>query len=416
MTRPSGIRPHNTENVDPELLAALLEGAGWQQVGGRLGEYTRYAAPAAEQILDGSTRRLLIPLNRRNSDYAELMHDALTQLSDLEVSSPAAVTPVLNRLAAAPGDEVRFKKDVATINGAIPWLTGEELYASARGLLVAGAKSRMTRKAYFGQSNGLFANRFLRAVLMGQTQIGSYVVTAFTPNSQEFPDRIGKDNTNSLTGYTGREIVESMTSGLAATSEAIEHYNSSSSLAAFEDGVRHGISRELTDSLRQMVKNSDGAEVKVEWSITPADLRDTRSMDSSVEFEFDGSVADVLRRASDHLAQTTPAEFVQVIGWPGLLAKPKPGEAGLISLQVRRGSVAPTLKVRLTAEQFEIAASAITNGRGLRISGRQEKEGNRYWLYAVTSLELIDLPEPTTAPPPEQAPGQATLWPDDDLD
>lgn len=49
--------------------------------------------------------------------------------------------------------------------------------------------------------------------------------------------------------------------------------------------------------------------------------------------------------------------------------------------------------MRVSDEQFEIGADAIAHDKALMVSGRQEKEGNRHWLYDVEDLQLLDVPD-----------------------
>lgn len=146
-------------SLDTDLLSVLLERAGWRLVGGKPGEYSRFARQ--DDFDSGHASKILVPLNRNNRDYGELLGEAIDQLDQLSRSFPEIASPVLDRLTGTPGDEVRFRKDTATVGGAVPWLVGQDLYSSARGLLLAGAKSRMTRRPYFGQTHWRFASRFL---------------------------------------------------------------------------------------------------------------------------------------------------------------------------------------------------------------------------------------------------------------
>jgi hypothetical protein len=383
----TSLRP---EAVDPERLTLLLQEHGWTRRGGRPGSYSRWVLPGREP--DEARASVIVPLNRSAADFAELLQETLTTLWGLAPSSLEAAAGVLDELARVPGDQIRFRKDVATVNGAVAWPLGHELVEAARASLVAGAKARLSKRAYYGNANGRFAKRFIESVLMGQTEIGSYVVTAFSPPDQTFPEKETPTDAPSLpfiASYTGRQIVDALVDALSATQEAVEHFERQNSFAGFEQGVHRGVSRELTDALQGMVSSAEAAEVTVDWSPT---LHAEAPRREITQFEFSGGIAEILRQASERLATAEPAEYVSVIGWVRLLARPKRGENGLVSLRVISGSEANSIRVPLSEEQFEVAAEAITHDMPLTVSGRQEREGNRYWLYNASGLGVTELP------------------------
>jgi len=81
-----------------------------------------------------------------------------------------------------------------------------------------------------------------------------------------------------------------------------------------------------------------------------------------------------------------------------VVSRPSRRQAGVIRMRVVRGSAARTLSLRLSEAQYQLAAAAVTDSALLRIVGRQEKEGSRYWLYEPTDIRVIEAP-PTAALP-----------------
>ncbi|MBT2532802.1 hypothetical protein J7E83_11850 [Arthrobacter sp. ISL-48] len=361
---------------DPRNIAAFLMRHGWERTGGRDG-YDRY------RFKDGRSnteqQSVIVPLDQSWADYDELLGELLLRI---EATSPE-VGPLMVKelLERSLGDELKFRKDVSTIGGAVAWSAGRDLIWAAENILLAGAKTRLSRRAYYGQANGRFAHRFLDSVLMGQTEIGSYVVTAFAPPHEAFPDRAPKVDAPSIAGlgtYTGREIVESVVGGLESTVEALEHYKTTNSMSGFERGVSSGVSREMVEAVRRMVVDSDGADVTVEWS---GEVVASQPLQAKTHLAFEGSAAPVLERAGHTLASLQPAEHVTAVGRLSLVSRPKRGEMGVVRLKVSAGSEASTLQIRLSEESFEVAAAAIAHEEEVQVTGRQERDGNRYWLY-----------------------------------
>lgn len=380
----------------PERISEFLVRHGWERHGGREGIYERLRFKKDEKskrdpdpinALHGPDRiDLIMPLDQSWADYDELLSELLLRL--------ATFTPEIARimrkelLERSPGDQLKFKKDVPTIKGAVAWSLGKDLIWSAENILLAGAKTRLHRRAYYGQVNGQFAHRFLDSVLMGQTEIGSYVVTAFAPAQEAFPDKVSKSEYPTVQGvgtYTGREIVESVVEGLESTLEALDHHRSTNSLSGFERGVRNGVSKEMVQAVRTMVLDSEGADVTVDW--TPEVLSNGPAQPAT-RLSFESSAAPVLERAAARLASLATPEMVTAIGWLSLVSRPSRGGSGLVRLRVAHGSEASSLQIPLDGQAFERAASAIGHEQQVIVTGRQERDGNRYWLYDA-QLEVV---------------------------
>ena len=377
-------------DTTPARVAALLTRLGWEQYGGQRGLYSRWR-------LGGNGIRLILPLDRDTADFQDLLTQAIFKLAT-QTSREDLLTRALSQNLRAD-DLIRFSKDVSTVAGAVPWPIGREIVGAAEEALLAAAKTRLSRRPYYGNANGFFAHRFLNECMMGQTEIGSYVVTAFAPAEEQFPEREtppDKPTLPDVASYSGRDISHALMEALSAIGEAVEHYESTESLAGFEDAVPRGISREMTVAVHRLVKDSDGAEVKVEWTTIGESAIVSNAPEMSA-IEFSGGSVVALERAARKLETMAPVEYVRAAGWVSLIARPKRGERGLIRLKTVRGTTARTLKIPLTEEQFELAASAITQQKGLIISGRQETERRTTYLYDARDLQLFDL-EPAARP------------------
>jgi hypothetical protein len=202
-------------------------------------------------------------------DYRDLLREVIGRLASTR--DPQAER-MLGRLGSGDllRDQVRFRKDVQTVAGAISWPAGEDLVTSARKALVAAAKAQRSRRAYYGNRNSKFAQSYLSSVLMGQTEVGSYVVTALPPVDQSFPEKELSPGSSSLAGvasHSGRDITERMVSALESTREALDHFFRNSSMAGFDEGIDDGISYEMTQAVKGLLDQSDGADISVEWDI-----------------------------------------------------------------------------------------------------------------------------------------------------
>ncbi|MFC4534603.1 hypothetical protein [Sphaerisporangium dianthi] len=367
-------------SLDSADLISLLAVAGWDKQGGRSHIYERWAVREDDELLS-----VLVPLDRTRDDYIDLLEEAL---SSLERSRLAGAQRVVSRLRA-PGDEVQWQKEPHVVRGLIPWLHGEAMIASAKQILVAAAKAARHPSAYHGQREWKFAREYLEKVLMGQTQVGSYVVTAYTPVGQiRETEGASREIESSLSGTTtGRDVMERLTSSLIATRESVDHFTSTGSLSGFDAGIVHGISCELTRALSALVKDSDGARVSVIWSPVG---RPPALSGSTWKMDFIPDDLPALERASSRLATTEPRRTVVIVGTVTNLSRPRLGQHGTIILNVIYGVAVSRVRVRLSRADYEHAISAHKEGDLLRITGTLEKEGNNYWLYDPTELGPVE--------------------------
>ncbi|BBC35430.1 hypothetical protein SGFS_067240 [Streptomyces graminofaciens] len=382
-------------------LALALQNNGWQKYGGQENLYSRW-----RPISEGGerVRGVLLPQDAETEDYFELLSQAVAQawkMGDGDIRSLLERAATLHSL----GDEVKFHKETRSQRGTIPWTAGEDLHAGAQKSMVVGAKTRKSKAAYFGNANYFLAKSFLDSVLMGQTEVGSYVITAYVPPEEVYTERkINPGETMPLLGrHTGREITLGMVDALSAARESVDHFKASGSTHGFVENVRRGFCYELTQAVRALIRDSDGAEIEVELNSAEDLLRGEPAQRHRLEFS--PSDYSALETAGNIFAATAAAEYVTVLGAVTQLERPKPGEPGVVRLDVFSGSRAKKMRVRLKVEDYDLAVDAHRNNLALRIRGRQEVEGRYFWLYDPEILELVQIrPETSgvTVEPGEQ--------------
>ncbi|MFJ2632732.1 hypothetical protein ACIO6U_12385 [Streptomyces sp. NPDC087422] len=311
-------------------------------------------------------------------------------------------------------DEFKFRKESSAPSGMISWRDGELLISSARRTLLAGAKSFMEPVRHFSNRFGQFANRYLESVLMGQTAPGSYIVTAYAPVDVTVPLRGGSqspDLTSSNVAQS-RAINIAVVRAVEATVEALEHYRSHQSLSGFEDGVRNGVSYEMTTALMGIASHSDSADIAIEWD--PSIPAPTDGLSSS--FDIRASDAPVLEKAANTLAEQGEPTRATIIGRVHLLAKKEAGSPGVFGVESLSGTLPKKVRVRLSSEDdYHEAVRAHEEDLAIRVSGNLEREGTLSWLYNAVVVETmgpIDLLRGTTSRTraERQNPGQDHLF------
>ena len=255
--------PSGLGSVDPPRVVALLQREGWRVAGARAGSYVRLVPP-------GGAPSVLVPLDLAAPDFAELFEVATRTIARSGVSSDWAASPISQAMLMSAFDKFEFRKESRAPSGFIPWSEGEGLFAAARAALSSAAKAAREVRQYFGNRHGQFANRYLDQVLMGQTEPGSFVVTAYAPPNALVPLR-GPQTRQQLVHFDGidavsaRTIAQSLTRAMGAAQEAVEHAHRTDELSGFDAGIESGVSFELATALFQLTSGADDADV-THWS------------------------------------------------------------------------------------------------------------------------------------------------------
>lgn len=276
-------------SVDPAVLATLLARHGWVRRGGPSARYGRWTPP---DDADPGTS-LLVPAGDGFDDAVELLADAVTALSHSRSPSARSILLALT----VPGDELQWRRELPGPAGTAPWDDAERLQRAARAMLAAGAKAGRTRAAYFGARLDAWAGDFLEHVLVVEQGL---VV----------------DNGGGLTAYTpapeGRAAVTTLVRALEALRDAVDYRRVSGGPEAFENAVQAGVSRELVQSVEELVRGATAGRLSVAWSAaagTPGGFGDRR-----IALEFSPGDLPALEEAAALLERIEPAVAVTVVG------------------------------------------------------------------------------------------------------
>ncbi|MFD7320664.1 hypothetical protein ACFV9D_06165 [Streptomyces sp. NPDC059875] len=329
----------------------------------------------------------MVPLDKSAPEFSEMLHAALSQLSQDRELWTRAIYP---RLAVDSSDEFRFRKESSAPSGFISWRDGETLIESARRTLVAGAKSYISPGRHFVNRNGRFASRYLDQVLMGQTAPGSYIVTAYAPPNaavvmRPSNDGQGIDALPEVGAAPVRAVNRAVAQAVEATVEALEHFRVSGSLSGFEDGVTRGISYEMTNAILGIASHSEAADITIDW-----DSSHPLSSQIGSHFEFSGADVEPLSRAAVRLAEDQSTQSATMVGRVHLLAKKKAGSPGVFGIESLLPGSPRKVRVRLADEDdYHEAIRAHEEDLALQVSGTLEKEGNLSWLYNATVIQTM---------------------------
>lgn len=363
-------------------LAAALQRFGWEREGGDPGRYESWVSRRDRRLPE-----ILVPLDASKGDFGHLLRQARNALVHTVGTEAEAFLEALHRRFSAALDATRFRKETALASGMIAWDQGQELFDAARASLVAAAKASRAKRRYHGNSGSFIARNFIESSLMGQTEVGSFIVTAYTPAAERFfltkADEVGPTRLDDIVTLSGRQILQTLETALLTTRSALEEYRRAPRVELFGEAVQDGVSYELVMALTQLAAGADESGVTLEYA--PPLLEATSR---SVDVSFVASDTSILSRAANFLARERTTEEVTLTGRVTLLDRPSPDEVGVIRLDVLEGTEARKVRVRLEADAYNFALEAHRENTVLTVRGRLEREGQNYWLYDVESLDV----------------------------
>jgi len=173
----------------------------------------------------------------------------------------------------------------------------------------------------------------------------------------------------------GRDVTLSVATALGAAVEAIDHYQSTKSVAGFREAVSRGLSVELARGLVALAENAEEASISVDLDRQCIPLVGN---DEPVAFEFTAADVPALKQAELTLAQDPePALRQQVRGRVHLLTKAEVDGPGVIGIDTGAGKY----RVRLNPDDYARAVRAHEVEATVVAEGLPSKEGHLVWLY-----------------------------------
>ena len=153
----------------------------------------------------------------------------------------------------------------------------------------------------------------------------------------------------------------------------------------FSETVADGVSYELVRSIADMVSTG---ETEIGIGTTHSEM--AGAVETVIAFE--PVEVPVLRRVETLLVRTAEPQRAVISGQVTLLKREDDDpKFRLVGINVESGTDARKVRVRLTAEQHELALHAYHDSTGLSVEGRLEREGNTYWLYDAENVREVDL-------------------------
>jgi len=364
-------------------LAAYLRAKGWHQVS-RIGD-----KGALWEKDDGEgTAEILLPLDQSLGDYVLRMSEILGVLESVEDRSQLEI---LRDIETVSGDLIRVRVQRRDVHdGTVPLEEGVKLIQGVRDLLVAAACAAVSPKPYFHSRRPNRVTEYIQKVHLGQTEQGSFVVTALsrvTPELMRGQQLLLFDDDEPP---FERRVTMMLAESLVATREAAEVASSLGVFDAFEAGVEKGINANLCQALELIGDEPEVVQVDVRFSWAPV-RPVSRPISNYVSFPSD--TLPIIKEAGRILKAISPVEDVELRGVVVNLARELDEDAGSVVIygfldgQIRR------VKIYLNPDQYQLAIQAHEKKQPVVCYGELVREGNSFVLKSPRGFRIERIAE-----------------------
>ena len=360
--------------MNPDLLPTILEALGWSLKAERPGiAQAWYPKQTFERQNFDDSPYILVPLEGAvSSDEYDSLIDRAYNYLRCEYSSFDSLYEFERINQSESLDSISNRADTGTKSGLISLQEGEQLFSGTRELLLSSAKAADRRKAYFGNAASVVAEEVLSKSYLGQTRIGSYVVTAYVPSRKQFAITKASDKKEKSINKTivGRDITKSMSDALNALNQSIKDVKKGSTDPEdiFIGSVQSGVSFELLDAVTRMVQAGPTVKattVSIEFKPkSPAEKSKTKCYELKTEdLPIFNTAKQILRKKEDVGDATITGEVVLLQH----SSKEKDHEIKLVAVRNRK---LIHVKVSMNRQQYKTALQAHQGEKTLIVTGK----------------------------------------------
>jgi hypothetical protein len=357
----------------PEDIASWLASHDWQRISQN---------PQRPTLWTLGNRELLQPTIRDANDYELRMTQMLRSLASW---ADRSVEALAEEMIHEGSDVTEWRANgLSDRDYSVPLEDGLALVQSVRNAFVAAANATIQRRGYFGHSTLKAARDHARAVRMGQTRRGSYIVPIISrvPGITEQADeQQGRLDVEVSAQPFERRVMVQLADALQAVHELAVRADREPSPRELNERIGDGVSHELCAALDNMLAPGSFGDIDVSFSWA----RRAASHPNVRRVEFPKQARTVISnmaeslRGSDVIAEQVLSGFV----W---ITKHTAGDSeGSIKVHAQIGTKVRTVTVPLSREQVHEAQAAAAEEAPVFVRGQLVREQGRAWHFESVS-------------------------------
>ncbi|MGX9710785.1 hypothetical protein [Stenotrophomonas maltophilia group sp. LNF259] len=364
---------HN--EVTSSAAVAYLKSRKWNESGEFPGLATLWSAPTNPDI------QVAVPTDASIADYADRMSDVTREVAEYEGRSPASVVDdMLGRFSGIVSVRVLGND---TSLGKIPIRDGLIAVAKLKSLFTAAALALGGKRPVYGGKIPEVAKGYLDSLLLGQTEIGSYVINAYAPS--EWSSQRRPEPTYARSVISSMAVALEVIEGVAA-----KDIDTADRFAELDQAVSYGVSANLCDALLGFAGARGGRPFEIAVKSPFGGL--VEGVDK--KFHFGEGSASRLRIASGYYKGDYVIPSVTLLGIVRDLSRSNPSDPGEVVIQARVADAERSVTIQLNPVDYHIAVLAHDQGALVRCSGSVRIKAGRATLLQPHGFTLVEVGPP----------------------
>lgn len=328
---------------------------------------------------DDIDAEVLLPVSSVK-DYRQRMRDALRSVASFE---ERAIPDVLNEVRQLFANVISIRVVAEdTSDGTIPINDGVLLIAKAKDLLSAAARSLYAKRKQFTRGAPKEAKEYLDTLLLGQTEVGSYIVNVIAP-AQAAPT--GPELPTAMP--LAQAITANLVTGLTALEKASEAYQEMGDLKAFDEAVLAGASSNMCDALLGFSGERHSRTFEITVTAAPSPLFEAKPR----QFRFNGRHVKVLEKATGYYKGDYVLPQRRLTGYITKLSRPKDETSHTITIESVLGDVERKVQVDLSGDDYHLAVLAHDRSKMVRVEGDVHVKSKSAQLLNPKNFGVIEI-------------------------
>lgn len=375
-------RERNEPEASSEQVEAYLHSKDWN-LDGKLRNVATIWHRDAEMDAE-----VFVPLSSAK-DFRQRLRDALASIAAFEERAIADVLADIKKMFVNIITVRVIHSD--TKDGTIPINDGVLLIAKAKDLLTAAAQAVFAKRKHYTRGAPKDAKDYLDTLLLGQTEIGSYVVNVIAPVQQNATLLVSEDKNEESTADAvplSQAITASLVTGLGALSKAGLAYEERGKLSVFDEAVHSGASANMCDALLGFSGSNRNRTFEVMVSSVAGPLFDSEPK----KFEFEDKHIQLLKTVSEYYKENYVIKERRLTGHITKLQRKKGESSGTITIDSELGDVGDRkVKVDLAGDDYHLAVLAHDSKKMVRVYGDVQIKSKSAQLLSPKDFGVVEI-------------------------
>ncbi len=355
-------------------VATYLRTHGWDRLEHPSRDVSYWRRTVAAQRFE-----VLLPHHHDWSDYLDLLTTLVDTLARAERRSALSL---LADLTTATSDVVRLRAVTGPASdGTIGVGDGLRLVDCLRRVFLAAACTAVEPRRAYHMRKFTEATRFVDRLRLGQTERGSFVLTALSPVTPSLTEQASEQDTEPFE----RKVTRTLAQALSGLESAAPQGSLESQIEPFEREVERGVSADLCEAVALLGESEVIEQVDFDIAWSPVRAAPVVAQRTS----FTRAVFPVIRSAGASFRERTPVEDFELEGITTHITRPgeaRRGEAKILAVIDGRQRL---ISVAVEGQDWEIASRSMTERVLLRCDGELRRLGTTFALEHPRNFRLV---------------------------